>query len=287
MTPRPQRSGLTPPPPGPLDPRTGQPDPAIDRAMILAAGLGLRMRPLTETRPKPLIEVDNRTMLDRALDRMAEAGVRQAVINIHYLAEQITAHLKAHSAGGTGSVDDPFRHESGLSILLSREDRLLETGGGVAQALEAFPQVLDGKPFFVVNGDAVWVNGVEDSLSRFSRVWNDAEMDVLLMLHPTVTAFGYNGNGDFQMDELGRLRRREENEVVPFLFTGIQILHPRLFQELPEGPFSLNRLYDRALEEGRLFGYRHDGAFWHVGTPRDLILANETIIDPTHQRPFF
>lgn len=228
--------------------------PRISRAMVLAAGLGLRMRPITDSLPKPLIEVAGRTLLDHALDRLEDAGVGFAVVNTHYLASRIELHLR--------------RRRSPV-IRLSHEPILLETGGGVTQAL---PHLREG-PFFVVNGDALWLDGTESTLGRLAGAWDDATMDALLLLHFTADAFGYEGNGDFMVDSVGRLRRRPEREISPYLFTGIQVLHPRLFEGAPSGPFSLNRLYDRAMEAGRLYGIVHDGEWFHIGTPDGLAEA--------------
>ena len=234
------------------------------RAMVLAAGRGERMRPLTDQRPKPLIEVRGRAMLDRLLDRLAAAGVAEVVVNLHHLGEMIAAHLE--------SRDRP-------KILLSREpDQLLDTGGGVTKALP----LLGKAPFFAANGDVVWLDGRTPAFERLASAWNDKTMDALLLLHPTVHAYGYghSGTGDFFMDPDGLLRRRGEREVAPFIFAGIQVLHPRLFKEVPEGPFSLNLLYDRAAEAGRLWGIRHDGEWFHVGTPEALKDVEDALHDP-------
>lgn len=228
-------------------------------AMILAAGHGKRMRPLTETVPKPLIEVTGRPMIDQILDHLRRAGIGRAVVNLHHLGEKLERHL--------AGVETP-------EILLSWErEELLETGGGVKAALGK----IGDDPFYVVNGDVVWLDGFEPALHRLARTWDPERMDALLLLHPTITAFGYDGDGDFIMDPEGRLRRRSEREVAAFLFAGVQILHPRLFKGAPEGAFSLNRLYDRAIEEERLFGLRHDGEWFHVGTPESLRLAEELL----------
>lgn len=223
-------------------------------AMVLAAGLGLRMRPITERIPKPLIAVGGRTLLDRALDHLVRAGVGEAVVNSYYLADQIRGHLAERARP---------------RITLSHEDALLETGGGVAKALS----LLGPAPFFVANADVLWLDGPTSALSRLVASWNDATMDALLLVHPTVRAFGYSGRGDFFLDQLGVARRRRDLEVAPYVFTGVQILHPRLFDAAPSGPFSLNRLYDRAESVGRLWAIVHDGAWFHVGTPAALAEA--------------
>lgn len=221
-----------------------------EAAMVLAAGLGKRMRPLTATRPKPLVEVAGRTLLDRALDHLRAAGVRRAVVNVHYLADRIEAHLA--------------RRSEGLDIAISDERAaLLETGGGVAKALP----LIDADPFFVINSDNMWVDGPVDTLRLLAQRWDEESMDALLLLVPLARATGYEGLGDFHMDPVGRLRRRNGLRVAPFVFSGIQILSKRLFADAPDGAFSLNRLYDRALEAGRLYGLVHPGLWFHVGTP--------------------
>ncbi len=232
----------------------------IRRAMVLAAGRGLRMRPITERLPKPLVEVLNRTLLDRVLDRLDEAGVREVVVNVHHLREVIERHLEGRRSP---------------KIVLSVEDTLLETGGGVGKALP----LLGEDPFFVVNGDVLWLDGPQPALKVLAASWADDRMDGLLLLHPTVEAFGYQGDGDFFMDPWGRLARRPPREVSPYLFAGVQILHPRLFADAPAEAFSLNLLYDRAIEAGRLFGVLHDGEWFHVGTPEDLATAEAYMRD--------
>ncbi|MGE5548276.1 MAG: nucleotidyltransferase family protein [Solirubrobacterales bacterium] len=228
-------------------------------AMVLAAGLGLRMRPITEHTPKPLVAVAGRTMLDRALDHLDEAGVANLVVNTHWLADKVRAHLAGRP-----------------NLTLSHEDTLLETGGGVAKALPH----LGERAFFVVNSDIIWTNGSLPALARLAAAWDDERMDALLLMQPTSTAVGYDGDGDFFLDPNGVPRRRQPREVAPLLFAGVQMLSPRLFQGAPSGKFSLNVLYDRALEDGRLFGIVHDGRWFHVGTPEALpeveaLLADE------------
>ncbi|MGE4219873.1 MAG: nucleotidyltransferase family protein [Alphaproteobacteria bacterium] len=231
---------------------------AISHGMILAAGLGLRMRPLTAERPKPLIELRGQTLLDRALERLAQAGVTDTVVNTHYKADMIAGSM----AGRAG-------------VAVSHEPSLLDTGGGVRNALSA----LGGAPFFVVNSDSVWVDGPSPALDRMIAAWNNAKMDALLMVHPAVTARGYHGTGDYFVEPDGPARRRREFEVAPFVFTGVQILHPRLFDTSPDGAFSLNLLYDRAEAEGRLHALVHDGDWYHVGTPPDLATAEAELAD--------
>jgi MurNAc alpha-1-phosphate uridylyltransferase len=218
-------------------------------AMVLAAGLGLRMRPITLHTPKPLVAVAGRTMLDRALDHLTAAGITRLVVNTHWLPDRIASHLAGRS-----------------DITLSPEPELLETGGGVARALP----LLGDQPFFVVNSDILWTDGASPALARLAAAWDEDRMDALLLLVPTARAVGYDGDGDFFVDAAGVPRRRRPREVAPTLFSGVQILSPRLFAEAPSGKFSLNVLYDRALEEGRLFGLVHDGRWFHVGTPEAL-----------------
>ncbi|MCP5366644.1 MAG: nucleotidyltransferase family protein [Hyphomicrobiales bacterium] len=230
-------------------------------AMVMAAGFGRRMRPITNTLPKPLIEVAGRSLLDRAIDRLADAGVENVVVNTHHLGHLIEQHV---------------RHRKDPKIRVSPEpNQILDTGGGVANAL---PMLGDG-PFFVVNGDSMWLDGYEPALWRMWRQWDDANMDALLLANSTVTAFGYTGRGDFLMDPLGRVSRRHECEDSPYLFTGIQILHPRLFEGCPDGAFSLNVLYNKAGEAGRLFGLVHDGEWFHVGTPDGLAEAESYLTE--------
>jgi len=219
--------------------------------MVLAAGLGLRLRPITLTTPKPLVRVGGTTMLDRVLDRLAEHGIELAVVNTHHLGEQIARHVAARRAP---------------RIVLSHEDELLDTGGGVKKALP----LLGDAPFFVVNSDLLWTDGAEPALGRLARAWDDGRMDTLLLLQPTSRAYGYDGQGDFFMAEDGRLSRRRAEAPAPYLFAGIQIVHPRLFLDAPDGKFSLNLLFDRAAAAGRLFGLAHLGGWYHVGTPDSL-----------------
>lgn len=230
--------------------------------MVLAAGFGERMRPLTASMPKPLIPLAGRPLLDRVLDSLAAAGVREAVVNTHYLGDRIAAHLADHVEG-----------RAAPAVRLSPEAEILETGGGVQHALP----LLGTSPFYAVNSDSVWIDGPTPALARMARTWDPERMDALLLLFPTVTAVGYSGRGDFFMEPDGLLARRQETDVAPFVFTGVQILHPRLFDGMAPGKYSLNRVYDRALEAGRLFGLRHDGAWYHVGTPLELALAEASL----------
>jgi MurNAc alpha-1-phosphate uridylyltransferase len=229
-------------------------------AMVLAAGLGKRMRPLTDSLPKPLLPVCGRTLLDRVLDRFEEAGIERVVINLHYFRDVMEAHLKTRRRP---------------PIELSPEPALLETGGGVKNALPR----LGGAPFYVANSDVLWLDGMSPALARLARAWNDETMDALLLLQSAVTAIGYDGSGDYFADPLGRLRYRKAHELAPFIYAGVQILHPRLFANAPDGPFSLKRLYDQAEGAGRLWGLRHDGLWFHVGTPEGLA-ETEAMLGP-------
>lgn len=227
-------------------------------AMVLAAGLGQRMRPLTDKLPKPLVPLRGEAMLDTILNRLQDHGIAKVVVNLHYLGEMIEAHLK---------------HRGEPAVVFSPEPALLETGGGVKNALP----LLGEAPFFVLNGDVCWLDGLTPALERLAAAWDDADMDALLLLHPTCSAFGYEGIGDYLMDPVGRLRRRQERQIAPFIYAGIQILHPRLFAGAPAGSFSLNRLYDKAQQAGRLWGLRHDGEWFHVGTPAELRAVEDAL----------
>ncbi|MEQ8604837.1 MAG: nucleotidyltransferase family protein [Marivibrio sp.] len=240
--------------------------PPIDAAMLLAAGFGTRMRPLTDDRPKPLIEVCGKPLIDWAAERLRAGGVSRLVVNAHYLADRIAEHF--------ADADD---------VRLSPEPEILETGGGVKQALPLLTEGRGAAPFFVVNADALWLDGQNPAVDRLKAAWNDAAMDALLLLHPTVAADDYHGAGDYHLDPDGRARRREEGEIAPFLFAGVQILSPRLFADAPDGAFSLNRLYDRAQEDGRLAALVHDGEWYHVGTP-DALAATEEVIARGHTK---
>ncbi|MEE2761409.1 MAG: nucleotidyltransferase family protein [Pseudomonadota bacterium] len=223
-------------------------------AMVLAAGLGLRMRAITEKTPKPLVKVSGRSLLDHCLDRLADAGVEKAVVNIHYLGDQIRRHLQTRKD---------------LEIIISEEPQLLDTGGGVLAAR----QHLGEKPFYVVNSDILLLDGPSKALGRLADSWRGEDMDAILLLHSTVEAYGYKGRGDFLIDPIGLLKRRPEREVAPFLFCGVQILHPRLFEDREVEAFSLNVLFDRAIAAERLYGIVNDGEWFHIGTPEGLSQA--------------
>jgi len=223
---------------------------AVETGMVLAAGLGRRLRPITENLPKPLVPVRGRTLLDRALDHLEAVGVKRAVVNAHYNAEMVERHLAQRERP---------------QIVISREESLLDTGGGVVQAL---PHL--GEPFYVINSDAVWVDGPVPALTRLARAFDPARHDALLLLHETVWAVGYDGLGDFFLDPWGVPRRRREREVVPYLFAGVQLLSRRLFEGEAPGVFSMNRLWDKAMEQGRILCLVHDSAWFDVGTPEGL-----------------
>lgn len=226
-------------------------------AMVLAAGLGKRMRPLTATRPKPLIEVAGKTLLDHVLERLKAAGVERAVVNVHYLPAAIEAHVAAR--------------DYGLDIAISDErSLLLETGGGMVHAA----QQIDCDPFLAVNSDNLWIDGPADTLRLLASHWDDRRMDALLLLVPHARAQNHRGMGDFHMDCTGRLRRRERSHVAPFVYTGIQIVSKRLLEGAPGGAFSTNILWDRAIEQGRCFGAVHQGLWFDVGNP-EAIKATE------------
>ncbi|MGN6571436.1 MAG: nucleotidyltransferase family protein [Pseudolabrys sp.] len=228
-------------------------------AMVLAAGLGTRMRPLTDTTPKPLIAVAGKPLLDHVLDRLADAGVERAIVNVHYLAEQIIAHTASRTKPRVTISD-----ERGL---------LLGTGGGVVKALPA----IGSAPFFHINSDTIWIDGVTPNLTRLAATFDAASMDALLLLAPTTGSIGYAGRGDFAMNPDGRLARRAEREVAPFVYAGAAILSPAMFKGAPQGEFSLTDLFDRAAEAGRLHGLRLEGLWMHVGTPEAVGEAEAAI----------
>ena len=221
-------------------------------AMVMAAGLGKRMRPLTATRPKPLVELAGKPMIDHVFDKLKAAGVEKAVVNVHYLADALEGHLD--------TID-------GIDIVVSDErEALLETGGGLVKAL---PE-LTSDPFLSLNSDNFWIDGPSDSLKLLARHWDDKKMDALLLLVPHARAFCHAGKGDFHLDRYGRVRRREKRKVAPYVFTGIQIVSKRLLEGAPEGKFSTNILWDRAIEQGRLYGTVHQGLWFDVGRPQSI-----------------
>ena len=230
-----------------------------DSAMVFAAGLGTRMRPLTDTVPKPLVSVGGRTMLDHTLDRLAEAGIGRAIVNVHYLADQIEAHLEARRCP---------------AIIVSDERALLlDQAGGIRRALHH----IGGRPFLICNTDALWVEGPRSNLGRLVAHWDPARMDVLLLVATAATSVGVDWPGDFGMDPDGRLRRREEREVAPFVYAGVGIVKPELFADLEEKPIRLAPFFFRAAEAGRLFGTRLEGIWMHVGTPEAVAEAEAAL----------
>ncbi len=228
-------------------------------AMVLAAGLGTRMRPLTDTIPKPLVKVAGKALLDHVLDRLAAARVERTVVNVHYLAEQIIAHLKTRTRPKIAVSD-----ERGL---------LLGTGGGVVKALSE----LGDAPFFHINSDTLWIDGVTPNLKRLADAFDAAAMDALLLLAPTAGSIGYSGLGDFFMNGDGRLKRRGEREIAPFVYAGAAILKPALFKDAPGDEFPLTLLFERAASAGRLHGLRLEGLWMHVGTPEAIAEAEAAI----------
>ncbi|MBO0739321.1 MAG: nucleotidyltransferase family protein, partial [Alphaproteobacteria bacterium] len=214
------------------------------------AGLGTRLRPVTETVPKPLVELNGRTLLDHAIDRLVLAGVERVVVNIHYKAAMLVAQLARRSRP---------------RIEISHEAELLDTGGAVKRALP----LLD-PAFFVVNGDILWMDNKDQALLRLAAVFDPDQMDAVLLLQRTAAAGGYKGAGDYFLDPSGRPHRRGEHEVAPYLFAGIRLLHRRLFDDVRECRFSMVRLFDRAEKAGRLRAIVHDGEWYHIGTPQEL-----------------
>ena len=236
--------------------------------MILAAGFGTRMRRLSDTLPKPLIPVHGRALIDHALDRLQDAGVEEVLVNVHYRAQQMDAHLAARERP---------------RIVLQHETKLLGTGGGVAHA---WPRLTEGDkdlPVYVINSDSLWLDDTVSALDRLRGAW-DEDTDAVLLLQRSTVAVGYEGAGDFFLDPNGVARRRDENEIAPYVFTGLQLLGGRLLDHAPPPPFSLNLLYDRALEAGRLTAIVHDGEWYHVGTPAALVEVEQLLRRPHYDR---
>jgi MurNAc alpha-1-phosphate uridylyltransferase len=229
-----------------------------ETAMVLAAGLGERMRPITDSLPKPMIEIQGRSLIRRILDSLGAVGVKRAVVNLHHLGEQLEAHLADRKKP---------------KILFSHEEQRLDTGGGLARARS----LLGEAPIFVINGDVLWLDGRMPALKRLAAAWDPARMSALLLVHPTAFAVGYEGLGDFFLSPLGELRRRREREVAPFVYAGIQILDPALLDDPPSEVFSANLVFDRAAHAKRLWGLRHDGEWFHVGTPGALREAEDAM----------
>jgi MurNAc alpha-1-phosphate uridylyltransferase len=232
----------------------------ITRAMIMAAGYGTRMRPLTDATPKPLVKVKGRALIDHVIDRLIAAGVTTIVVNVHYMGDQIVSHLAARK-------DAEF-------IISDETGTLLDSGGGIFKALSHF----NGEPFFHANADTVWVEGASHALPRLIEAWDPERMDALMLLASTVTTVCYDGRGDFMMDADGRLTRVPEGRVSPFVWMSIEILHPRLFDDVTETKFSINPLWNKAIAKGRLFGQRLDGVWMHIDRP-DAVTASEEYLD--------
>lgn len=222
---------------------------ASDTAMILAAGLGKRMRPLTATQPKPLVRVAGKSLIDHALDKLGNAGVTRAVVNAHYMADALEGHLKVRKTAPAVTMSD-------------EREQLLETGGGMVRAADLLPD-----PFFCLNSDNIWLDGPQDVFAELSQAWDAERMDALLLMVPHTRALNYRGEGDFHLDPEGRVSRRRPGRVAPFIYTGIQLVTKRLLRDAPDGAFSTNLLWSRAIEEGRLYGISHQGLWFEVGEP--------------------
>ncbi len=231
------------------------------KAMVLAAGLGVRMRPLTDRMPKPLVNVAGRALLDHMLDKLGDAGVSEAVVNVHYLPDQIIDHVATRSRPRV--------------IISDEREHVLGTGGGVVKALP----LLGKQPFFHVNSDTMWIDGVRSNLTRLAEAFQPSQMDILLLMAPTTTSIGYSGRGDYAMLPDGALRKRREHQVVPFVYAGAAIMSPSLFADAPAADFSLTKIFDRANEQERLFGLRLDGVWMHVGTPDAIHSAEEALLE--------
>ncbi|MCK0100473.1 nucleotidyltransferase family protein [Qipengyuania sp. S6317L1] len=228
---------------------------ASDTAMVMAAGMGKRMRPLTATMPKPMVRVAGKPLIDHALDRLAESGVTNAIVNVHYLADALEAHVLDRKAPRVTISDE--------------RDQLLETGGGLIKAADLLPDT-----FFCLNADNIWLDGPKSAFHDLSARWDADKMDALLLLVGHARAENFKGKGDFHMDGEGRLKRRQSGRIAPFIYTGIQLLSKRLLRDAPEGKFSTNILWNRAMEEGRLYGVSFTGMWFEVGTP-DAIAHTE------------
>jgi N-acetyl-alpha-D-muramate 1-phosphate uridylyltransferase len=231
------------------------------KAMVLAAGLGVRMRPLTDKMPKPLVRVAGQPLLDHVLDKLATAGVAEAVVNVHYLPDQIIEHTRLRKKPRV--------------IISDERDVVLGTGGAVVKALP----ILGAAPFFHVNADTLWIDGVRPNLARLAEAFDPARMDILLLMAPTTSSIGYSGRGDYSMLPDGALRKRRELQVVPFVYAGAAIMSPSLFADAPKGEFSLTKMFDRANEQERLFGLRLEGVWMHVGTPDAIQAAEDAFLE--------
>ena len=231
-----------------------------DTAMLMAAGLGKRMRPLTATTPKPMVRVAGKPLIDRALDRVEDAGIAKAVVNVHYLAESIEAHIGARQAPAVTFSDE--------------RAELLETGGGMVKASAAG---LLPDPFFACNADSIWLDGPRNAFLDLSQAWDPDRMDALLLVVTHARAHNFDGTGDFYMDGAGRLSRKRPDRIAPFIYTGIQLVSHRLLRDAPEGKFSTNILWDRAIAEDRLYGVAFTGQWYEVGTPQHIRPTEEAL----------
>lgn len=225
----------------------------VETAMIMAAGLGKRMRPLTETRPKPLVEVAGKAMIDHCFEKLVEVGIGKAVVNVHYLADMMEAHLAAL----------PYSIEIRVS---DEREQLLETGGGLVKA----ESLIDEEKFFCINSDNLWTDGPANSLDQLAQSWDEEKMDALLLLVPRTSAHNYQGTGDFHLDDENRISRKLPDQQAPLIFSGIQLISKRLLRDAPTGPFSTNIFWERAIGEGRLFGAVHEGEWFEVGSPQAI-----------------
>jgi N-acetyl-alpha-D-muramate 1-phosphate uridylyltransferase len=231
-------------------------------AFVLAAGKGERMRPLTTTMPKPLVPLGGKPLIDHVLDRLTAAGITRAVVNVHYMADKLEKHLAAR--------------RSPKIIISDERAELLDTGGGVVHALP----LLEDNAFVIHNSDSVWIEGLGSNLDRLLNAWDDKIMDSLMLLAPMAASIGYSGLGDFQMDATGRLSRQTGPKLAPFVFAGVSIAHPRMFENAPHGAVSLNKIWNQAIERGRLYGLRLEGIWMHVGTPDALAEAEAALTEP-------
>jgi MurNAc alpha-1-phosphate uridylyltransferase len=241
------------------------PSSGLQSGLILAAGLGKRMQPLTLTRPKPLVKVQGRALLDYAIERLYRAGMETIVINVHYLAEQIRDHVRAHT------LKDHL-------VISDETERLLDTGGGIKQALP----LMSGETICITNSDSLWIEGWKANIDRMTEAFDPHRMDILLLLAPTTNSVGHINRGDFFMNQDGLLSRADQVAVAPFTYSGTALIKRALFDDTPDGPFSLNAVFDQAMEKGRLFGLRLDGIWLHVGTPNSITLAEKAL-----ERHFF
>jgi MurNAc alpha-1-phosphate uridylyltransferase len=230
-------------------------------AMVLAAGLGTRMASASSVLPKPLVQLGSKALIDHVLDRHVDAGIARAVVNVHHKADLIEAHLRGRFMPRIEISDE--------------RDKLLDTGGGVKRALPR----LGARPFLIQNSDSVWIEGVGSNLGRLFQAWEDGRMDCLMLLALASQSLGYQGRGDFAFEADGRVRRRDEQEIVPFAFTGVSLAHPRLFDGSPDGAFSLNAVWNTAIAAGRAYGLRMEGTWMHVGTPDALAQAEQRLVE--------